>query len=281
MAIQTVLILHGGAGNGFKTKAAARRIRKKIQTILRKSYAVLQESDAVEAVTYAVRLLEDDPDFNAGTGSLLQADGRARLSASLMDGKSMRFSGVVNVEEVKNPALMARRLLHEKDRVLAGREAAAFAKKCGFELGDTRTAASIQRWKKMRPRGYDTVGACALDRDGNLASATSTGGRGMERPGRVSDSAMPIANYADAYCAVSATGIGEEIMDEGLAVTISTRVRDGLSLERAFQKTFREAAARRRQFGAIGLDARGKTAFATTTKSLTWGWQRGKKQKLF
>ena len=296
LKIQPVLIIHGGAGRAWKDSCPRARIRKKLARILDFSYKKLVKTNALEAVTYAVKLLEDDPEFNAGTGSQLQADGRARLSASLMDGARLRFAGVINLEQIKNPILVARRLLDEKDRVLASQGAIRFAKKLGMKSFDPRTRESILRWKRYRPpsssprstggglrwgASYDTVGACALDRFGNLASATSTGGRGFERPGRVSDSAMPVANYADKRCAVSATGIGEEIIDEGLAIKIATRVEDGMKLSRAFEKTFKEIQSRGKRMGAIGIDRKGNLAHFTTTEVLLWAWQNGRMKMIF
>jgi len=278
--MQPVLIIQGGAGRAYKDSRRAARIRKKISRILKLAYEKLADTDALEAVTDAVRLLEDDPEFNAGTGSQLQADGRARLSASIMDGSRLRFAGVINIEKIKNPILVARALLEEKDRVLSGKGAFQFARKLGLKPLDPRTIDSIRRWKKWQEEAYDTVGACALDRFGDLASATSTGGRGFERPGRVSDSGMPVANYADENCAISATGIGEEIIDEGLAIKIATRVQDGLSLARAFKKTFGEIRSRGRQIGAIGLDSKGRIAYASTTAILILGWKVSNRQSI-
>ncbi len=152
----------------------------------------------------------------------------------------------------------------------------------GLKPRDPRTKESVKRWKNRRKvKGYDTAGASALDKFGNLASATSTGGRGFERPGRVSDSAMPAANYANNLCAISATGIGEEIIDEGLAVKIAARVQDGFKLSEAFKKTFREARTRKRSFGAVGLDSKGNAAYQATTEILLWAWQKGKSQYQF
>lgn len=280
--VQPVLIIHGGAGRNFEDQRRTSRVRKKISRILKLTFQKLIRSTALEAVTDAVKLLEDDPEFNAGTGSQLQSDGKARLSASIMDGSTRSFAGVINIENIKNPILVARALLEEKDRVLAGEGAFRYAtKKLGLKPRDTRTQESIRRWKKHKDGGYDTVGVCALDRFGNLASATSTGGRGFERPGRVSDSAMPIANYADKRCAVSATGIGEEIIDEGLAVKIATRLEDGLTLVQAFRKTFGELQLRGRQIGAIGLDSKGKIFYLTTTEILIGGWQSSKRREIF
>lgn len=285
--MQPVIILQGGAGRSFQDSRRRARIRKKISRILKRSYEKLVKLNAIEAAAYAVTLLEDDPEFNAGTGSMLQADGRARLSASLMDGSRLRFSAVINLENIKNPILVAKALLEEEGRVLAGEGAFQFAKKHGFKPFDTRTPLSIQRWKKWKKQkgpgpfwSSDTVGACALDRFGNLASATSTGGRGFEFPGRVSDSGMPVANYADTCCAISATGIGEEIIDEGLAIKIATRVQDGFSLAQAFKKTFGEILSRGRRIGAVGLDRKGKVIASTTTEVLIYGWQKGKKKEV-
>ena len=271
-----VLIIHGGAGRASKDPKRAERARRKLSEILKSSYEKLLGTNAVEAVTHAVRLLEDDLEFNAGTGSRLQADGEARLSASVMDGRSGRFAAVINLEKIKNPVLVARALLSETDRVLTGQGAFQFAKKIGLKPSDPRTKEAILNWKKWKETACDTVGACALDGDGNLASATSTGGRGFETPGRVSDSGMPVANFSDAHCAISATGIGEDIIDEGLAIKIATRVRDGLGLEKAFQRTFREVRSRGRRMGAIGLDRKGNVVWETTTETLLYAWRRDK-----
>ncbi len=280
--MQPVLIIHGGAGRKFKNEKIVREIRKKIAAIIMPAYQkLLTTNSAIDAVTYAVQLLEDDPYFNAGTGSLLQADGKARLSASVMDGFCERFAAVINLEKIKNPVLVARALIREKDRVLTLPGALKFAKQLGLKIQDPRTPESIQRWKKSREHGFDTVGACAVDWKGHLASATSTGGRGFEKPGRVSDSAMPVANFADSHCAISATGIGEEIIDQGLALKIGTRVRDGMSLRQAFEKTFHEVRKRNHQMGAIGVDTKGNVMKLKTTESLIWGWQKGKKVELF
>lgn len=270
------------AGGGKKSSAARTTIiRRKLKRILAASYKVLLIKSALHAVMHAVQLLEDDPMFNAGRGSQLQADGRARLSASLMNGRTGRFAAVINLEKIKNPIFVAHALLKEKSRVLAGEGAQRFARGLGLRLQDTRTKAAMRRWKTAKKGGADTVGAVALDRHGRLASATSTGGRGFERPGRVSDSGMPVANYASDQVAISATGIGEEIIEEGLAVKIATRVTDGMSLKGAFQKTFREVRRKGRRMGAIAVDSRGHMEATTTTEILLFAAQKGKRRYFF
>lgn len=278
---QPVLIIHGGAGRRSKDVARARRIRQKIELILDLSYGKLVNSSALEAVTYAVQMMEDDEDFNAGRGSRLQADGKARLSASIMDGRTEKFAGVVNVQNLRNPVLLAKLLLKEEFRVLSGKGALDFALRKGFRAEDPRTNEAILQWKKSRVRGMDTVGACALDASGALASATSTGGRGYETPGRVSDSGTPAANYANRSCAISATGIGEHILDEALAARIVTRVTDGMTLAEALQKTFKEVKRGKRLMGAIGLDAKGRPGIGYTTEELIYGWTDGQDRRFY
>jgi L-asparaginase len=203
-----------------------------------------------------------------------------------MDGRLERFAGVINLEKIKNPILAASALLREDSRVLSGEGAQKYARALGLKLTDTRTADSVRRWKKNRncadvgtiDKGVDTVGAVALDRCGNLASATSTGGRGLERPGRVSDSGMPVANFADSRVAISATGIGEQIIEEGLAIKIATRVRDGMNLKQAFQKTFREVRAKVRRMGAVAVDVRGNIQAFTTTEVMLFAYHKNKSQ---
>lgn len=221
----------------------------------------------MKAVAWAVAALEDDPQFNAGTGAKLQADGAARLSASLMDGTARRFSGVVNVERVRNPILLAVRLQREEDRVLAGEGARAFARRQRVPDFDPITEERWSEWRKRSEgdRLYGTVGAVAVDRNGKMAAATSTGGKGMARPHRVGDTATVAGNYASAKAAVSATGFGEEIVDLALAVRIVTRVDDGASLREAFERTFREARRSGVRAGAIGVDAKGNVEVRTTT----------------
>jgi len=275
-----LLILHGGAGQ-IMPQGKKKRIQKKLRSILDAAYERLISSTALEAVTYAVFLLENDPAFNAGTGAALQRDGRSRLSASVMNGSNLLFSGVVNLENFKNPVLIARKLQNESARVLSDKGAALFASRSGFKSRDTRTRAAINDWKKKKKVGCDTVGACALDASGHLAGATSTGGRGMEHIGRVSDSCMPAGNYATAECAVSATGYGEHIMSEALSVRIVQRVADGMHLEQALVKTFIEVKARGGLMGAIAVDKRGRVSTGCTTDSLAFAWRKGCRRKFF
>jgi len=260
-----VLVIHGGTG--FRvSERRLQQMRRVLSALCARAYGYLQTHSALDAVTYAVQLLEDQPLFNAGTGSTLQRDGRIRMSASVMDGASQRFAAVLNIERVRNPVLVAKCLLPEPDRILAGPEATRFARAHGFHPWQPLTPLSRRRWEERMRETSDrgTVGAVALDGTGHLAAATSTGGKGFEHPGRVSDSGLPVGNYANAHAAVSCTGVGEDIVDEALAARIIQRVSDGQRLARAFARTFRELKEHRRLAGAIGLDRVGQTIWKTT-----------------
>lgn len=276
------LIIHVGAGSYPKDLKRAKLIQKKLFEFCKKGYELLQKKNALETVTQVVRWLEDWPETNAGTGSLLQSDGKARLSASLMDGGAMNFSAVINVEQIKNPILVAKLLQKEEERVLSGKGAFNFARKNGFKPCDSRTKDSVRRWKKMKETGkYGTVGACALDKNGGLAAATSTGGRGMEQVGRVSDSAMPAGNFANRFAACSATGVGEDIINEALCSRLAILAEHWNSLGKSFSETFEEAKNRKRRFAAIGVDRKGNLFWRKTTEILYYAAQNTERTETF
>ena len=262
--MKSVLMIHGGAGN--LTHKDYSKTRQALKKIYENEFEYLKTHSALESVVYAVKLLEDCHFFNAGTGSKLQRDGKARMSASVMDGRSQKFSAVLNIENVKNPVQIATYLLHDDDSVLACHFATQFAREKGFPPYNPVTAQRKKEWQEQR-KGlpYGTVGAVARDRLGHLAAATSTGGKGLERLGRVSDSAMPAGNYANHKAAVSCTGIGEHIINESLASKIVVRVADGLNLKQAFQKSFREVTRNQHEIGAIGVDWKGTVCLAHST----------------
>jgi len=196
--------------------------------------------------------------FNAGIGSQIQSDGKIRMSASLMDGVSQKMSGVINIEEVKNPIQVAQVLMDYDDRVLGGSGATNFARTHGFEKFSTEIPQRRQEYEaKLAATRVGTVGCVALDANGRLAAATSTGGKGFEIPGRISDSATVAGNYANAFCGVSLTGVGEDIVSNATAAKIVTRVTDGFSLQEAFAKTFSELLPYDGFAGAIAIDKDG------------------------
>lgn len=253
------LLIHGGFFSEFSQSTETKLAKQAaMERIAKSSFDYLKTHSALETVVFAVEQLENDPLFNAGIGSQIQSDGVIRMSASLMDGNSKKFSGVINVQQVKNPIRIAEHLMSVDDRVLGGEGANGYAAKNGFEAFSTEIPERRAEYEaKLASHGTGTVGCVALDGSGKLAAATSTGGKGFEIPGRISDSATVAGNYANSDCAVSCTGVGEDIVSGAVASKIVTRVSDGFSLEKAFNKTFDELKEFDGFAGAIGLDKNG------------------------
>lgn len=277
------LIIHGGffseSGTDKETKVAKQQA---LLSIVKQSYNYLQFHTALETVVYAVSLLEDDALFNAGIGSQIQSDGKIRMSASLMDGMTHKFSGVINIEEVKNPIQVAEILLNVDDRVLSGAGATQFAREHGFEEFSTEIPQRKAEYEaKLAGNGQGTVGCVAFDKNGNIAVATSTGGKGFEIVGRVSDSATVAGNYANAFCGVSLTGVGEDIVSNATAVKIVTRVTDGFSLQQAFEKTFEELKPYDGFAGAIAIDYKGTIYHQDSHPTMVFASFDGEKEEVF
>lgn len=253
------VIIHGGFFSESSTNAATKLAKQQaLERIVKKSHDFLKTHSALETVVYAVSQLEDDALFNAGIGSQIQSDGKIRMSAALMDGSTQKMSGVINIEAVKNPIQVAVKLLNYDDKVLGGEGATNFARQNGFGIFDTEIPQRRAEYEaKLQSLGTGTVGCVAIDNSGKIAVATSTGGKGFEIPGRISDSATVAGNYANAFCGVSLTGVGEDIVSNATAAKIVTRVTDGFSLQAAFDKTFTELKENDGFAGAIAIDAEG------------------------
>ncbi|MGO4709883.1 isoaspartyl peptidase/L-asparaginase [Chryseobacterium sp. 2TAF14] len=253
------IIIHGGffseSDQSNEVKVAK---QNSLKNIAEKAYQYLETHSAIDTVAYAVYLLEDDELYNAGIGSQIQSDGIIRMSAALMDGETQKMSGVINIQEVKNPIFVAKELMKEDDRVLGGNGAKIYANNNGFENFSTEIPQRRKEYEaKLNNGGKGTVGCVAIDKDGKLAVATSTGGKGFEIPGRISDSATVAGNYANEFCAVSCTGVGEDIVSNATSAKIVTRVTDGMSLKEAFDKTFAELKTIDGFAGAIAIDKNG------------------------
>ena len=253
------VIIHGGffseSSQSHEVKVAK---QNSLKAIVKKSYEFLQDNSAFDTVAYAVSLLEDDEMYNAGIGSQIQSDGVIRMSAAIMNGETQKMSGVINIQDVKNPIFVAKELMKEDDRVLGGNGAKQYATENGFDNFSTEIPQRRKEYEeKLKTGGKGTVGAVALDKDGKLAVATSTGGKGFEIPGRISDSATVAGNYANQFCAVSCTGVGEDIVSNATSAKIVTRVTDGLTIENAFDRTFEELKEIDGFAGAIGIDCEG------------------------
>lgn len=267
------VIIHGGFFSESATNQETKKAKQQaLSDIVTQAKAYLEHHTAVETVVYAISLLEDNELFNAGLGSQIQSDGKVRLSASLMDGKSQRFSGVINIENVKNPIQVAEKLLNYEDRVLSGDGAVDFATKNGFSYFNPITTQRQQEYEAKRADSgrKGTVGCVALDADGNIAAATSTGGKGFEIPCRVSDSATVAGNFANQFAGISCTGVGEDIVNVALAAKIVTRVTDGFTLQEAGDKSFAELKQIDGFAGVIGISATGEIYHADSHPYMVW-----------
>jgi L-asparaginase len=267
------IIIHGGFFSESQTNQEIKQAKQQaLKDIVQAGHKYLLSHTALETVVYTVRLLEDCDLFNAGTGSQIQSDGKIRLSASLMDGKTQKFSGVINIEDVKNPICVAEKLMAFDDRVLSGKGAKEFATNNGIAYYNPETPQRRHEYEKKLSDSIrlGTVGCVALDLYGNLAAATSTGGKGFEMPGRVSDSATTAGNYANSFAAVSCTGVGEDIVSGSVASKIVTRVTDGLPISVATEKSLDEMKPYDGFAGVIGISADGHIYHADTHPYMVW-----------
>lgn len=279
----TKIIIHGGffseSSTNHETKVAKQNA---LERIVKSSYEYLQTHSAVETVVHAVSLLEDDELFNAGIGSQIQSDGKIRMSAAIMDGETQKMSGVINIEEVKNPIQVAQILMKEEDRILGGSGATNYARKNGFEAFSTEIPQRRLEYEaKVKANGLGTVGCVALDQNNQIAVATSTGGKGFELVGRISDSATVAGNYANEFCGVSLTGVGEDITSNATAAKIVCRVTDGFTLKDAFAKTFEELKPYDGFAGAIAIDSQGNIFHQDSFPSMVFASFDGKDFEVF
>lgn len=277
------LIIHGGFFSESSTNATTKLAKQEsLQNILTKSYAFLKSHSAVETVVFAVEMLENDALFNAGIGSQIQNDGKIRMSASIMDGQTKKFSGVINIEDVENPIRIAEKLMEFDDRVLGAEGALSFARDHHFPEFNPEIPQRREEYEaKAKALGLGTVGCVALDKDGKIAAATSTGGKGFEIPGRISDSATIAGNFANEFCGVSCTGVGEDIVSGAVAAKIAIRVSDGFEIQKAFAKTFDELKPFDGFAGAIAIDKQGNIYHQDSHPSMFYGSYDGKDFDIF
>ncbi|XP_052767390.1 isoaspartyl peptidase/L-asparaginase-like [Mya arenaria] len=289
-----VIIVHGGAwtipddiveGSRAGTKAAARA-----------GYAVLSSGGtAIDAIQAAIRVLEDDPCFDAGTGSVLTAKGDVEMDAVIMDGRTLKSGAVACVHNIKNPIELARKVMEKTDHcLLVGPGADLFAEEVGIKRVPTESLVSAEAVRELefyhanydctvhdlfRQRGssHDTVGAVALDVNGNVAYGTSTGGISCKKPGRVGDSPIIGAGgYADNDVGgISCTGHGESISKVVLAHQVITAMKTGTDAQEAADKALANMASRVDGYGGvIVLGREGDVALSFTTERMSWAWAK-------
>ncbi len=295
------LMIHGGAGalDNVKDEKTAVRYLDSIRRILEHGREVLElGGSALQAAEQCASLLEDDPIFNAGCGSVLNEDGHVEMDAAIMDGSTLLAGAVAGVDGIANPTQLARLVMTESEHVMLISDGAMrFADHCGVERVPADyfyTKDRIAQLKEARlkhrmmldhdeaddgvgeDQKYGTIGAVVFDPRGNLAAATSTGGIVNKRQGRVGDSPIVGAGvYADnETCAVSATGYGEEFMRTVIAKTISDFVyMKGMDAEEATQAGIEYLRRKvNGRGGVIVIDNHGRCSSGFTTRKMVHGW---------
>jgi beta-aspartyl-peptidase (threonine type) len=279
-----VLVIHGGAGGtDVNIPDSLKNIYlSSLQTALKIGEEILSSGgSSLDAVEKVIRYLEDNPDFNAGRGAVLTSEGKAELDASIMDGKDLSCGAVSNVKTVKNPISLARKVMENSPHVLFTSEGAeSFAKQMNLEMVENEYFITPvvrekfeQRKKTTENDKKGTVGAVALDKLGNLAAGTSTGGMMLKMPGRVGD--VPIigaGTYADnRACAVSCTGKGEQYIRHAVAFNVSAlMLYKKITLSEAVKEIFTERL-RPNDGGIIAVDKDGNYIMHYNTKSMLRG----------
>src|SRR5690242_14460618 len=295
------LAIHGGAGTIDRSSMTAeteREYRGGLERALGAGYEILKRGgSSLDATEAAVRVLEDDPHFNAGRGSVFTSAGTNEMDASIMDGKTLKAGAVGSVQHIKNPINLARLVMEKSPHVMldcAGAE--AFAQANGIEPVDQKYFFTQERWdalqkmkaaEKHRASGdgksfiitdqdrHGTVGAVALDRDGNLAAATSTGGTTNKMPGRIGDTpVIGAGTYANnRTCAVSCTGDGEYFIRAAAAHEVSALMEHrGMKLQEAAQTALDAVKQLGGTGGLIAIDTNGDVALPFNTNGMYRGY---------
>ena len=294
------IIVHGGAGDVAVERREIAQAGCKEAALA--GYAILQAGgSALDAVEAAVRALEDNPEYNAGTGACLDRNGNIELDAGVMDGQTLQVGAIAGVERIKNPISLARKVLASEHVLLIGRGAEQFAWEQGIEQcasEDLVTERQLQLWLAAReaeePRHYrrqvgvtgslvqqetgsekhGTVGAVALDMSGALAAATSTGGIRDKYPGRVGD--VPLVGcgfYADEEAAISCTGHGEDFVRLLIAKRAYDFVASGQNARQAALSAIAWLGARATGTGGlIVVDRKGEVGFAWNSRTMSYAY---------
>lgn len=285
------MVIHGGAGTierSTMTPEKEQAYRTALEQSLKAGYAILERGgSSLDAVEAAIHVLEDNPLFNAGKGAVFTHEGTNELDSSIMDGKTLAAGAVAGVKHIRNPISVARMVMEKSPHVmLTGEGAEAFAKEMGVTLVDAKYFYTEERWQELQKKKkstapkndqdrHGTVGAVALDKAGNLAAGTSTGGTTNKQFGRVGDSPIIGAGtYANnETCAVSCTGDGEYFIRAAVAHTVSDLMQyKGMPVQEAAETALENAKKLGGTGGLIALDKDGNFAMPFNTS----GMYRGK-----
>ncbi len=284
MPVAPVIVVHAGAGPVSPEPLLRDEARAALVTALARGRRALEQGGAaLDAVQDAVAYMEDEVEFfNAGRGSVLCADGTVEMSAAVMRGADREAGAVAVVTRTRSPVAAARTVLERADHVLlVGAAADAFAAEHGVAQCEPDYFVTERQRDRLAQRGSDfargTVGAVCLDASGELAAATSTGGRRGQAPGRVGDTpVIGAGTWANAGVAVSCTGDGEAFIRAGAAHQLAARVRSGEPLAAAAQATLEDVRAVGGTGGLIAVNARGRVALPFTSGAMNRGvWRHG------
>ncbi|MEO0091177.1 MAG: isoaspartyl peptidase/L-asparaginase family protein [candidate division WOR-3 bacterium] len=286
-----VLIVHGGAGMKLDTQAH----RQGISIVLQKGWQYLTKNkSALDVVTAVIQLMEDNPTFNCGTGSSLTIDGKIEMDAGIMTDKG-DFGAVGAISRVKNPILVARKVMEETDHLLlVGNGARKFARFYGFKDYQKITPLQRKRLQDLKSKGKSlyfrkiqqylklgTVGAIAIDNKKEIAVATSTGGILGKLSGRIGDSPIIGAGlYATKIGGAAATGHGEGIMRLFLSKVVVDLMKK-YSAPQAVDIAIKLANKQGVLCGVIALDQKERVGYGYTTKSMSWGYVKDGEFKVF
>lgn len=309
-SVKPALVIHGGAGTIDRTKMTPEKekaYRAGLENALKVGWKILQRGGtALDATEASVRSMEDNPLFNAGHGAVFTSAGTNEMDASTMEGKTMRAGAVANLQHVKNPIMLARKLIDKSERppgsdprsgplLMVGAGAEAFAQESGIELVDAKYFFTQERWDSLQRlkakqaeaahsgkqyiisdyERHGTVGAVALDREGNLAASTSTGGMTNKPPGRLGDSPIIGAGTwaKNATCAVSCTGDGEYFIRAAVAHTVSDLMEmRGMSVQQAAEEALNRAHNLGGEGGLIAIDRNGDHALPFNSNGMYRGY---------
>lgn len=283
--IDFAIAIHGGAGTITRKNMTPEKesgYRSKLEEALNTGYSILEKGGlSLDAVEATIRIMEDSELFNAGKGAVFTNAGTNELDASIMDGSNLKAGAVAGVKTVKNPISAARKVMDETWHVmLSGDGADLFAKEQNLEIVDPIYFYTQRRWdslKKIQSEKHGTVGCVALDKHGNLAAGTSTGGLTNKKWGRIGDSPIIGAGtYANnKTCAVSGTGQGEYFIRGNVAYDISAIMEyENLSVGKAARKVISKLSDLGGEGGVIAVDSHGNISMPFNTAGMYRGFRK-------
>jgi len=303
--MKPAIILHGGAGSWRIDRRRIDKGLREIRTALYKGWNILERGgSAIDSVVETLKYMEDTGIFNAGIGSCLNLLGYREMDAGVMDGSSHLIGAVANVRCPRHPVELARYVMEHTDHIIIGGGGAdLLAEKLGLEKIPRPPSHIIERYKEIKDKveklygerfirnlgifklfeAGDTVGAVAIDKNGNIASAVSTGGIWLKLPGRIGDSPIPGAGfYATKSFGIASTGFGEIIIENMPGVKIEHMIDNGMTLKEAMAEFFSRLKRlnMKDNMGLIGVDSSGNIEFTFDTKRMMIAYKNMKGERV-